>query len=156
MLSSELAGQPQGATITLVMSCTVPLNAPSTFRGLRGWEVCLEKKKNTVGILNRISYTCSGDATCCSSLLCGGRSLGLSLCDVVQMSFLHTSTSGVQSRSKKTRLSVCREEFAAQNNTPVLQMDRLSYLNVSFRKYSGSQNKVSVAEPNIESPKWPE
>lgn len=43
MLSSDRAGQPQGATINFVMSCSVSLNALSTFRGLIGWEVQLEE-----------------------------------------------------------------------------------------------------------------
>lgn len=45
MISNERTGQPQGATINLVISCTVSLNVLSTLRSLRGWEVQLEKNQ---------------------------------------------------------------------------------------------------------------
>lgn len=72
---------------------------------LGAWEGGRYNWKKTAGILNRISYSFSGDATCCSSLLCGWHSLGLSLHDAVQMRFCIPAHPPFTS-AKKNRLSV--------------------------------------------------
>lgn len=80
--------------------------------------------------------------------LCGWQSLGLSVHRGLQMSFCITSTLTL---AQKNGLSVGREGFTAQNNSPGLPMDPLLCLEVSFRKHS----KVLIAEPLIKAPKQP-
>lgn len=124
------------------------LNVLSAFRGLRGWEVQLE---NAVGSLNRISYACSSDIACCSFLPFGWCTLGLSSHALGLPWFCILLCPCV---SSKNRLRICGEEFTAQNNTPLLQMDRSVAVPQGLLQKIKSQNKALVAEPNITAPKW--
>lgn len=130
---SEHTGHPQG-----VFEHSVNFQWSDRLGGTTG--------KKPAGISDKISHSCGGNAT--FFFLCGWQRLGLSVHHGPQMSFCITST-------LKNRLSVGREGFIAENNSPGLPVDPLLYLEVSFRKHSKPQNKVLIAEPLIKALKQP-
>lgn len=97
------------------------------------------KKKKPAKISNKISHSWGGNAS--FFLLCGWQSLGLSVHHGLLMSFCITNTLPL---AQKNNLSVGREGFTAENNSPWIP---LLHLEVSFRKPSKAQNKVLIAEP---------